>query len=162
VHQHPGPRRPRARGKMVFRPRVHQGFADGADTPGRTARAGDRPAHGGGCSSFGRTGAFAVSARRIPKDSPSTPVHAVPSPATTESTFDILALLEARGGEAFALHERYMNPQMPRILRTIGFDADYVRAEGAWLYDRAGRRYLDFLAGFGAFALGRWHPAIDR
>ncbi len=103
-----------------------------------------------------------MSARRVPKERPEPAVHAVP--AATESTpaFDVRALLETRGREAFALHERYMNPQMPRVLRTIGFDADYVRADGAWLYDRAGRRYLDFLAGFGVFALGRWHPAIDR
>ena len=64
--------------------------------------------------------------------------------------------------EAFALHERYINPQMPRVLRTIGFDADYVRAEGAYLFDRDGRRYLDFLAGFGVFALGRCHPGIEQ
>ena len=76
--------------------------------------------------------------------------------------FDVRALLEARGNEAFALHERYTNPQMPRVLRTIGFDRDYVRAEGAYLFDREGERYLDFLAGFGVFALGRCHPAIEH
>ena len=76
--------------------------------------------------------------------------------------FDVRKLLEQRGTEAFALHERYMNPQMPKILRTIGFDADYVRADGACLYDRAGRRYLDFLSGFGVFALGRCHPVIEQ
>ena len=103
-----------------------------------------------------------MSARRVPKDRPEPSVRAVPPPVEDGSAFDIRALLETRGREAFSLHERYMNPQMPRVLRTIGFDADYVRAEGAWLYDRAGRRYLDFLAGFGVFALGRWHPAIDR
>jgi acetylornithine/succinyldiaminopimelate/putrescine aminotransferase len=80
----------------------------------------------------------------------------------TASRFDVQALLNARGSEAFALHERYMNPQMPRILRTIGFDRDYVRAEGAFLYDEAGNRYLDFLAGFGVFALGRCHPTIEQ
>src|SRR5580765_4476809 len=61
--------------------------------------------------------------------------------------FDVRALLDARGGEAFALHERYLNPQMPRALRTISFDRDYMRAEGAYLFDRDGRRYLDFRAG---------------
>ncbi len=76
--------------------------------------------------------------------------------------FDVRALLAARGHEAFALHERYVNPQMPRILRTLGFDRDYVRGEGAWLFDREGNRYLDFLAGFGVFALGRCHPAIEQ
>jgi ornithine--oxo-acid transaminase len=77
-------------------------------------------------------------------------------------SFDLKKLLADRDTEAFALHERYMNPQMPRILRTIGFDADYVRAEGAYLFDRDGRRYLDFLSGFGVFALGRCHPGIEQ
>ncbi len=80
----------------------------------------------------------------------------------TVDPFDVKALLAARGNEAFALHERYMNPQMPRVLRTIGFDADYVRADGACLFDRDGRRYLDFLSGFGVFALGRCHPGIEQ
>jgi ornithine--oxo-acid transaminase len=92
------------------------------------------------------------------------PVAAPPAePATgTRATFDVKALLNARGGEAFALHEQYMNPQMPRILRTLGFDRDYVRAEGALLFDGDGNRYLDFLAGFGVFALGRCHPTIEQ
>ena len=85
-----------------------------------------------------------------------------PSPPAEDDGFDLRALLAARGGEAFALHERYVNPQMPRVLRTIGFDREYVRAEGAYLFDREGNRYLDLLAGFGVFALGRCHPAIEN
>ncbi len=107
-----------------------------------------------------------MSARRVPRprrvESGPRAVSAVPAPAEADGTFDVRALLEARGQEAFGLHERYMNPQMPRVLRTIGFDADYVRAEGAYLFDRDGRRYLDFLAGFGVFALGRCHPGIEQ
>jgi ornithine--oxo-acid transaminase len=90
------------------------------------------------------------------------PVAAVDAADGTSRPFDVRALLETRGDEAFALHERYVNPQMPRVLRTIGFDADYVRAQGAYLFDRDGRRYLDFLAGFGVFALGRCHPGIEQ
>ncbi len=37
-----------------------------------------------------------------------------------------------------------------------------MRAEGAYLFDRDGRRYLDFLSGFGVFALGRCHPGIEQ
>ena len=55
-----------------------------------------------------------------------------------------------------------MNPQMGRVLKTIGFDRYYVRGEGCYLYDAEGRRYLDFLSGFGVFALGRGHPAVTR
>ncbi len=107
-----------------------------------------------------------MSARRVTRprhvESGPRPVAAVPTPNEAVRPFDVRALLETRGREAFALHERYLNPQMPRVLRTIGFDADYVRAEGAYLFDRDGRRYLDFLAGFGVFALGRCHPVIEE
>ena len=51
---------------------------------------------------------------------------------------------------------------MVRVLRTIGFDRSYVRAEGAYLWDDRGDRYLDLLAGFGVFAVGRNHPAVVR
>jgi ornithine--oxo-acid transaminase len=47
-----------------------------------------------------------------------------------------------------------------RVLRTIGFDRFYERGEGAYLYDTEGRRYLDFLSGFGVYSLGRAHPTI--
>jgi ornithine--oxo-acid transaminase len=68
--------------------------------------------------------------------------------------------LEERGGQQFDLHERFLNTQMVKVLKTIGFDRDYVRAEGAYLYDDSGDRYLDLLSGFGAFAIGRNHPAV--
>jgi ornithine--oxo-acid transaminase len=74
--------------------------------------------------------------------------------------FDVATALEARHGENFALHERHLNPQLARVLKTLGFDRYYVRGEGCYLYDDRGERYLDFLAGFGVFALGRSHPAI--
>src|SRR3989304_2034059 len=34
------------------------------------------------------------------------------------------------------------------------------RAEGVYLYDKDGRRYLDFLSGFGACNAGHNHPRI--
>jgi ornithine--oxo-acid transaminase len=74
--------------------------------------------------------------------------------------FDVARLLADRSGENFALHERYMNRQLARTLRTLGFDRNYVRGEGCYLYDDAGTRYLDFLSGFGVYALGRSHPGI--
>ncbi len=64
------------------------------------------------------------------------------------------------GQDRFALHERHLNHQMVRVLRTIGFDVDYVPAEGPYLFDPEGNRYLDLLSGWGVFALGRNHPAI--
>src|ERR1700744_4409966 len=77
-------------------------------------------------------------------------------------TFDLPNLLAAHAGESYELHPRYLKPQLPRTLRTIGFDRDYVRGEGAFLYDAEGNAYADFLSGFGVFAAGRSHPVIKK
>jgi ornithine--oxo-acid transaminase len=74
--------------------------------------------------------------------------------------FDVARTFAERSGENFALHERYMNHQLARTLRTLGFDRNYIRGEGSYLYDDTGARYLDFLSGFGVYALGRSHPAV--
>jgi acetylornithine/succinyldiaminopimelate/putrescine aminotransferase len=76
--------------------------------------------------------------------------------------FDLLSLLEARRPDARALHEQHLNRQVPRLLRTIGFDRSYLRGSGAYLFDADGNRYLDLLAGFGVFAVGRNHPTVLR
>jgi len=73
---------------------------------------------------------------------------------------DIEQLFFDRNTERYALHARYLNEQMVRVLRTIGFDRAYRRGAGQYLYDQAGDKYLDLLSGFGVFALGRNHPVI--
>jgi ornithine--oxo-acid transaminase len=74
--------------------------------------------------------------------------------------FDLKKVLDERSGENFTLHSKYVNPQMPRVLGTLEFDRFYVKGEGCYLVDDKGDRYLDFLSGFGVFALGRGHPAV--
>ena len=76
--------------------------------------------------------------------------------------FDLRAELDAVAGQGYELHGKYQNPQLPRTLHTIGFDKNYVRGEGAYLYDAEGNAYADFLAGFGVFAAGRSHPVIKK
>jgi ornithine--oxo-acid transaminase len=76
--------------------------------------------------------------------------------------FDLAALLSERHDENFRLHSRHVNPQMARVLKTIGFDRFYVRGEGSYLFDAEGARYLDFLSGFGVFALGRNHAGVKK
>jgi ornithine--oxo-acid transaminase len=67
-------------------------------------------------------------------------------------------ILAARRGQELALNDRYLNPQMGRILRTLGFDRTWVGGEGAHLIDADGERYLDLFGGYGVFAIGRNHP----
>ncbi len=80
----------------------------------------------------------------------------------SEDGLDLRRLLKARGDERYELAARHGNPQLTRTLHTIGFDKIYVRGEGAYLYDDGGEEYLDMLAGFGVFALGRHHPAVRQ
>src|SRR5580692_7774539 len=75
-------------------------------------------------------------------------------------TIDVAELLRARHGENFALHDQHLNSELAGVLKTIGFDRFYVRGEGSYLFDAEGDRYLDFLSGFGVYALGRAHPAL--
>jgi ornithine--oxo-acid transaminase len=69
-------------------------------------------------------------------------------------------LIATRTGEELALNDRYLNPQMGRILRTLGIDKTWVGGDRAHLIDAAGERYLDLIAGYGVFALGRNHPDV--
>jgi len=62
--------------------------------------------------------------------------------------------------EAFEAYKDNVNPQYARVLETIGFDRNYVRGEGSYLWDENGTKYLDFLSGFGMFNMGRNHPVI--
>ena len=74
------------------------------------------------------------------------------------NTPGVQEILAARGGEELALNDAHLNPQMGRILRTLGFDKSWRRGEGAHLIDADGERYLDLFGGYGVFAIGRNHP----
>ena len=67
-------------------------------------------------------------------------------------------ILTGRAGEEMGLNDSYLNPQLGRIVRTLGFDRTWVTGEGAHLIDSDGNRYLDLLSGYGVFAIGRNHP----
>lgn len=84
------------------------------------------------------------------------------SESSQAGKFDLGALLAERGAERYELHNRYLNPQLPRMLHTIGFDKVYERAEGAHFWDAEGNDYLDMLAGFGVMGLGRHHPVVRK
>jgi ornithine--oxo-acid transaminase len=82
--------------------------------------------------------------------------------AAAAQGFDLGRLLAERGAERYELHAKHLNHQLPRMLRTIGFDKLYERAEGAYFWDADGNDYLDMLAGFGVMGLGRHHPVVRK
>jgi len=70
------------------------------------------------------------------------------------------AMFADRQADRYDLHSRHLNEQMVRVLRTIGYDVQFCRGSGSYLFDAAGVRYLDLLSGFGVFGVGRNHPAL--
>ena len=76
---------------------------------------------------------------------------------------DPLGILEdagRRSGEALELAARHLDPSLVDVLRILGFDKDYVSAQGSYLYDAAGRAFLDFHTGEGFASLGHNHPDV--
>ena len=54
----------------------------------------------------------------------------------------------------------HMNPRLGRLMSQLEMDKVFIRGEGCYLYDRSGRRYLDFLAQYGALPFGFNNPYI--
>jgi ornithine--oxo-acid transaminase len=74
--------------------------------------------------------------------------------------FSITELLASRERSDVDAWGRTINPQFARVLKKIDFDREWVRAEGAHLWDTRGDRYLDMLGGFGMFNVGRNNPRV--
>lgn len=75
-------------------------------------------------------------------------------------SFSIKELYAQNQGKQYDLNEQYLNQQLVKVLRTIGYDKKYQRAIGQYLYDQDNNEYLDLLSGFGVFAVGRNHPTV--
>ncbi len=75
---------------------------------------------------------------------------------------DIRGLLAAHEGQDYDLYGEAINPQFIKMLRTIGYDRLWSRAEGPYIYDGDGRRFLDMNGGFGMFNVGRNNPRIRQ
>ena len=51
----------------------------------------------------------------------------------------ILDRVAERLPEKYALHDQYLNGQLVRVLKTIGFDVAYTEARGPYLFERPGQ-----------------------
>lgn len=59
-------------------------------------------------------------------------------------------------------YSRHVNHRFARVIELIGFNRVFTKAQGAWLWDQDGRRYLDFLGGYSVFNVGRNHPRVKQ
>lgn len=80
----------------------------------------------------------------------------------TDGRLNLPQMVADRETERGTLHSRYLNEQLVRVLKTIGFDVGFRRGQGQYLYDRQDQKYLDLLSGFGVFAIGRNHPTLRQ
>jgi ornithine--oxo-acid transaminase len=72
----------------------------------------------------------------------------------------VLADAAARSHETLELASRHLDPSLVDVLGILGFDTQYVSAQGSYLYDADGRAYLDFHSGEGFASLGHNHPDV--
>ncbi len=73
---------------------------------------------------------------------------------------DIEALIEEQLNEATRLNKKYVHPKLTKMFAMAGMEAYFHRAEGQYLWDAKGNRYLDFLSSGGVCFVGRNHPTV--
>ncbi len=78
----------------------------------------------------------------------------------TTPAFDLRTMLDGPASMSLSLLAEHINPVFAKVLRTIGFDINYVRGQGAYLWDEHGNRYIDCLGGYAVFNVGRNHPIV--
>ena len=87
-------------------------------------------------------------------------MNADPQPSHPEDRLGVVADAAARAPETWDLASRHLDPSLIDVLGILGFDRRYVSAHGSYLYDAAGRAYLDFHTGEGFASLGHNHPDV--
>ena len=77
-------------------------------------------------------------------------------------SFDIVKTFRQRLGENYKLHTKYVNPAWATVTQLIGYDKVYAKAEGCYLWDQDGKRYLDCVSGFCVSNIGHNHPVVRQ
>jgi putrescine aminotransferase len=70
------------------------------------------------------------------------------------------AEIERIKDETVEKYREYVNPGIAAILSFSGFDVPEDRAEGCYIWDISGRKFLDCVGGYGAFSLGHRNPRV--
>ncbi len=87
-------------------------------------------------------------------------MNADAQPVPAVDSLGVVTEAIARAGETLELASRHLDPSLVDVLRILGFDKEYTSAHGSYLYDAAGRAYLDFHTGEGFASLGHNHPDV--
>ena len=70
------------------------------------------------------------------------------------------AAAERLSDEVIERYRNYVNPGLATVHAFSGFGVPGDRAEGCYIWDISGRKFLDCVGGYGAFSLGHLHPKV--
>lgn len=70
------------------------------------------------------------------------------------------AAAERLGEQTIEKYRSFVNPGIASILNFSGFSLPEERAQGCYIWDASGRKFLDCVGGYGAFSLGHLHPRV--
>src|SRR3954471_7731066 len=87
-------------------------------------------------------------------------MNAGPQTVQPIDSLGIVSDARERANETLGLAARHLDASLVDVLRILGFDKEYTSAQGSYLYDGAGRAYLDFHTGEGFASLGHNHPDV--
>jgi ornithine--oxo-acid transaminase len=87
-------------------------------------------------------------------------MNADPPPTAPSDALGVVHDAIARSEETLELASRHLDTSLVDVLRILGFDEPYTSARGSYLYDAAGRAYLDLHTGEGFASLGHNHPDV--
>lgn len=68
--------------------------------------------------------------------------------------------LESTKEEVYARCSNHINPVLTAMSKFGNFDRTYVKAEGIYLWDVDGKKYYDFMGGYGSVNIGHNHPRV--
>src|SRR5436309_4933984 len=85
-----------------------------------------------------------------------------PKPMNALDSLGVVADATARAEETLELAARHLDSSLVDVLRILGFDREYVSAQGSYLYDAEGRAHLDLHTGEGFASLGHNHPDVGE
>ena len=71
-----------------------------------------------------------------------------------EKLYTISDLPELNRNQVRDNFKNHMNPGLCTLFGLLDFDKQYVKAEGVYVWDSEGNRYLDFLGGYGSLNIG--------
>lgn len=72
----------------------------------------------------------------------------------------IKGLIEEHLSSSDHLSKKHIHPRLSKMFDLAGLNVAFTKAEGSYLWDGNGNRYLDLLSGGGVHYIGRHHPEV--